>query len=64
MVLNIKYPLETVEELKQLFPNNVELHDALDNNSSVAWDIVSIELNRLSNLFKSISMAGFPGIDA
>ena len=71
----VEYPLETVKELKKMFPNNLEFHANLDNNSSDAWDFVSDKMGvvsdemknitarfkKLGDLFQSLSESGFPG---
>lgn len=73
--MDIHYKPETIKELKEIYPNNIEFHLALDNNSPDAWDFVSGEMKvasdemrvaadrfkTLGNLFQSLSESGFPG---
>jgi len=58
-MISVKYSIEAIKEAKELFPNNTELHKALDDNSPLAWDIVSKELDKLSRLFHALSKGLF-----
>jgi len=75
MVKKKQYPLEIVNELKKMFPENLEFHTDLQNSSPAAWIFVSKEveiasknldnaiarLKKLGRLFGLLSDCGFPG---
>jgi hypothetical protein len=48
-----KYPIETIKELKKIFPDNPEFHINLDNNSTDALSFIMGELDTMADEMKN-----------
>lgn len=63
MDIQVKFPKEMIDQIKEIFPNDLELAEALDSNDPKAWEILRDKQNKLADMFYRLSLSLCPASD-